>query len=186
MSNVPQILVEIKHHLETCLDEEILLREIESRLRTLREWYPSNRDLFVSHIPFLKSLRDDVCKQLRLFIELKEELPLVDNIEDYTSLNEQLVAIKTVLHGVAICQRVSKEIRELHAKLPRIQEQEELRQQSRIRGHILDLEREAPHCRRGHVMVIREKDGSYFWGCSKYPLHEETTSLSPKEKAYLS
>lgn len=187
MISVSQIIGELEHELETCLAEEALLNTIESRLEILRTAYKSDKQLFTSeHISFLKNLNNRTCKQLRSFIDLKDELPLVHDFEEYTSLKEQLISLRTEFHAMAICQRISKEIRELDERLPLIQEQEDLRLQSRLIGHIRELEQHAPICSRGHAMVIREKNGSYFWGCSKYPLHEETRVLSPKEKEYLS
>lgn len=186
MIDVPRVIAAVKDALGNTVAEESLLETIEEKLKLLREAYLSNKHLFTPEdVRFLKDLGGRIRKQLLSFIELKEELSNVDSIEEYLSLERRLVGVKTELQGLAVCQRVSKEIRGLHERLPQIKEQNEINRQSKISARIREIEGNAPRCRKGHLMVVREKEGSYFWGCSKYPSHTETKPLSAKEEEYL-
>jgi hypothetical protein len=186
MINVSEVIDELKQLLDNSVAEETSLSTLEDRLTILRQAYSVDKRPFTSeHIAFLKNLRDNTAKQLRLFIELKEDLSNISNLEEHLNVRERLASVRTELQGLAVSQRVSKEIRELDEKLPSLQEQEETKLQSKLIGRIFDLEREAQGCSRGHAMVIRERHGSHFWACSKYPMHEETRSMSAKERAYL-
>jgi hypothetical protein len=187
MINVSEVIDELKYLLDHCVAEETLSSKLRDKLTILRQAYLADKTAFApEHISFLKNLSENITRQLFLFIELKEELPNIYSVEEHLDVKARLVSVKTELHGLPVSKRVSKEIRELDERLPSLKEQEQIRLQSKVNGRIYDLERDAPHCSRGHVMVVRESHGSHFWACSKYPMHEETKSMSPQEKAYLS
>jgi len=187
MINVSEVIDELKYLLDHCVAEETLSAKLGDKLTILRQAYLADKTAFVpDHISFLKNLSENISEQLVLFVELKEELPNIYSVEEYLDVRARLASVRTELNGLAVAQRVGKEIQELDERLPSLKEQEETRLQSKLIGRIYDLERNAPHCSRGHVMVVRKSQGSHFWACSKYPMHEETRSMSPQEKAYLS
>ncbi len=188
MINVSEVIDELKHLLDNCVAEETLASKLRDNLNILRLAYLQDKSAFaLEDISFLKNLSENITRHLVLFIALKEEeLPNIHNLEEHLTVRARFVSIRAELHGLAVSQRVGKEIRELDERLPSLKEQEETRLQSKITGRIYELERDAPHCNRGHAMVVRESHGSHFSGCSKYPMHEETKPMSPKEKACLS
>jgi hypothetical protein len=176
--DVENILDELRFSLEHTISEEQVLHVITERLTALRRSFPSHRSLFTPrHIEFLKSLAA-ISDQVRSFIDLREELADVGTCEDYAAMVSRLVEIKDRLAPFAVCKRVRKEIRELNERLPTIREQDEATRQIRVNRRIIDLEQNAPLCRRRHAMAIREGRYGYFWGCSRYPFCEEVARLT--------
>lgn len=180
--DIERIIGELKSSLEHSVAEEKLLETIMDNLAALRRAYASNRESFTEdHIAFLKSLTP-VSDHLRSFIEIKEELTYVNSLKHYTFLMNQLTDLNGALEPFAVRKRVGKEIRELIERLPQIRQQDDAKEQSRINARIVDLEQQVPHCPRNHRMVIREGRYGYFWGCSLYPVCEQTKQLSTQEK----
>lgn len=184
--NVQDTVDELKQSLDSTVSEEKLLDTLNSRLAVLREDYPSNKHLFTQeHIGFLRQL-NVLSEQLRLFIELKEDLSDVEDVQTYTRLMKQLTALEKRFGGLAVCRRVSKEIRELNEKLPHIQHQKRIKDNAKITGRIYELERNSKLCPKGHKMLVRKSKNGYFWGCSKYPVCQFRKPLSAKDRDRLS
>jgi hypothetical protein len=180
--NIQESIDELSFSLEHSLKEEELLDIISNKLTALRQTFSSDKSLFTAdHIEFLKKLTP-ISDRLRSFNELKPELSSVNGLKHYTFLMHQLVDIKTSLRAFAICKRVDKEIRELSEKLPYVREQDAAKQESQLNARILDLEQNPRRCSHKHQMAIREGRYGYFWGCSRYPICQEITQLTPDEK----
>jgi hypothetical protein len=160
---------EIKATLNHVVQEEDLLKCLSDRIGILRQMYRADRGQFTSEVvAFLASLKT-ISARLEEFIDLRQELAEVETSEQYEAMAGTLTAIGRDLEVCAVHKRVQKEIRQLHENLPRIMSRQVAREQDRIRSRIIDLEQSAPHCRRGHLMVVRKGRGGYFWGCSEFP-----------------
>lgn len=182
---VRQAIDDLRSSLNLILSEDELLGRIDVQLPALRQSFPSNRSSFSpSDIEFLKSLAG-ISDHLRAFIELREELPSVTSLQEYTDLRRRLVRIKGSLAHFPVGKRIAKEIRELNERLPVIRDQDKVRLQSRIDVRIRDLEQNPRRCPRHHPMVIREGTQGYFWGCSRYPSCSATAQLTPRENGLL-
>jgi hypothetical protein len=180
--DIQKSIDELRFSLEHSLKEVELLDIIRNKLTALRQTFSSNKALFtVDNVEFLKKLTP-ISDGLRSFIELEPELSSVNGLKHYTFLMNHLVDIRNSLRAFAICKRVDKEIRELSEKLAYVRLQDAAKQESQLNARILDLEQNPRHCSRKHQMVIREGRYGYFWGCSRYPLCQEITQLTPDEK----
>jgi hypothetical protein len=165
--------------------EDTLHGFITSRLEALRALYRHQKKAFSEEqIIFLQHI-GQIDKSLMAFIELKEELGDACDVEDYCRLMAELRRIRDDLCGSAVVQRVKKEIRGLSERLPQLQAQFRIMQQTRMRDRLRQIERNAPVCPDGHRMVIRESAQGYFWGCSRFPLCVYTKRLSPEDQEEL-
>jgi hypothetical protein len=77
------------------------------------------------------------------FIEMKEELDDACDVEDYCRLMAELRRIRDDLCGIAVVQRVKKEVRGLSERLPQLQAQCRIMQQTRMRDRLRQIERNA-------------------------------------------
>jgi hypothetical protein len=165
--------------------EEELHKTLSTQLDILRDIYRHNRAAFSQeHIAFLKTV-GQMDKAVMTFIELKEELEDVHDIEDYVRLMTILGDLQNALRGSAVAKRVEKEMRELRERLPDLEQRNIVLQGMKISAKIIQLEHNAPHCRRGHRMIIRVAESEYFWGCSKFPHCFFTRKLSRGEEDFL-
>ena len=165
--------------------EEELHKTLSTQLDVLRDIYRHNRAAFSQeHIAFLKTV-GQMDKAVMTFIELKEELEDVYDIEDYTRLMAILEDIQNALRGSAVAKRVEKETRELREKLPDLAQQNIVVEGMKISAKIRQLERNAPNCKRRHRMIIRQGESEYFWGCSEFPHCFLTERLTRKEEEFL-
>ena len=88
-----------------------MVSKLGDKLAILRQAYLEDKSAFeTEHISFLKHLSENITRQLVLFIELKHELPNIYRLEEHLNVRGRLVSIRTELHGLAVSQRVSKEI----------------------------------------------------------------------------
>ena len=183
--DVETIIDELRSSLGSVASEGKLFHIIAERLPALRQSFRSQKSHFTpSQIQFLKRLTP-VSDKLRAFIELKENLADVGTTQDYTAMMNRLSEIKGALRPFAVGKRVMKELRELNEKLPTIRQQEDGKWQIRTNPRIIDLEQNAPHCRRNHPMVIREGPHGFFWGCSRYPFCGDAAQLTPEQRSRL-
>jgi hypothetical protein len=165
--------------------EEALHKTLATQLDALRDVYRRNRGAFLpGHIAFLKTV-GQMDKAVLTFIELKEELEDVYDIADYTRLMAILGDIWIVLRGTAVAKRVEKEMRGLREKWPALEQQSLVLEGMKISAKLSQLERKAPHCRRGHRMIIRKGESEYFWGCSEFPHCFLTRKLARGEEDFL-
>jgi len=165
--------------------EEELHRTLSTQLNALRDIYRRNRAAFSQeHIAFLKTV-GQMDKAVLTFIELKEELEDVYDRADYARLMASLGDIRNALRGSAVAKRVEKEMRRLREQLPDLEEQNIVREGMRISAKIVQLELNAPNCRRGHRMIIRKGESEYFWGCSEFPHCFLTRQLARGEEDFL-
>lgn|SRR5262249_5748112 len=149
--------------------EEELHKTLSTQLDALRDVYRRNRVAFSQeYIAFLKTV-GQMDKAVLTFIELKEELEDVYDIADYTRLMATFGDIWIALRGSAVAKRVEKEMRGLREKLPALKKQSLVLEGMKISAKLIQLERKAPNCRRGHRMIIRKRESEYFWGCSEFP-----------------
>jgi hypothetical protein len=182
---VRKTIDDLRFSLEHITAEEELFRAITDQLVALRRSFPSQRPLFTpTDIDFLKSLTP-ISDHLRAFIELKEELPNVDSLKEYTQIVSWLTHIKDALGRVPVAKRVGKEIRELNERLPAIRDKDEAQRKFRLNARIFDLEQNPRLCQRHHPMVIREGQHGYFWGCTRYPFCQETAQLASDQNDLL-
>jgi hypothetical protein len=180
--DIQKSIDELRFSLEHSLKEVELLGIISNKLTALRQTFSSNKALFTAdNVEFLKKLTP-ISDGLRSFIELKPELSSVNGLKHYTFLMNHLVDIRNSLRAFAICKRVDKEIRELREKLAYVRLQDAAKQESQLNARILDLEQNPRHCSHKHQMAIREGRYGYFWGCSRYPMCQQTTQLTAVEK----
>ena len=165
--------------------EEELHKTLSTQLDALRDIYRRNRVAFSQeHIAFLKTV-GQMDKAVMAFIELKEELEDVYDIEDYARLMATLGDIRNALRGSAVAKRIEKEMRELREKLPDLEQQKIVVEGTKISTKILQLEQNAPCCRRGHHMILRKSESEYFWGCSEFPHCFLTKRLTRGEEEFL-
>jgi hypothetical protein len=165
--------------------EEELHKTLSTQLDTLRNIHRRNRAAFSQeHITFLKTI-GQMDKAVLTFIELKEELEDVYDIADYTRLMSILGDIWAALRGAAVVKRVEKEMRELRERLPDLEKQHILLAGVKLSTKLSQLEHNAPNCRRGHRMIIRQGGSEYFWGCSEFPHCFLTRQLARGETDFL-
>ncbi len=176
---VRQAIHDLRFSLEHTLAEEELVGVIAERLPALRKAYPSSRSSFApDDIEFLKSL-GAIWDRLRDFIELKEELASVSDLNEYVELDRRLTQALGPLAHYPVGRRVAKELRGLKERLPAIREQHQARQQDRRNLRIHDFP--PRQCPRRHPMVVREGSHGYFWGCTSYPFCSATEQLTQEE-----
>lgn len=123
---------------------------------------------------------------LEIFIDLKEELGSVNDLDHYNIVKKELEKLGKVFSGYPVAQRIYKELRELNEKLNFISQKTEARHSYKLNERIIYLEKRSPRCPKDHDMVVRQGgvDG-YFWGCSHFPDCFFTKKLSDKEWEYL-
>src|SRR5688500_18081654 len=110
--------------------EDALHLFIASRLDALRVLYRRHKNAFSDEqIVFLQHVKQ-IDASLTSFIELKEELDDAYDVEDYCWLMAELRRIRDDLCGIAAVQRVKKEIRGLNERLPQLQAQFRIVQQT--------------------------------------------------------
>jgi len=182
---VRQAIDDLRSSLDLIIAEDELLGIIDVQLLALRQSFPSHRSSFTpSDIEFLNSL-GGIAVHLRMFIELREELPSVTSLKEYEDLLRRLTRVKDSLAPFPVAKRIAKEIRGLNERLPAIREQDKAQRQSRLDARIRDLEQNPRRCPRHHPMVIREGTHGHFWGCSRYPSCSATAKLTPPENDLL-
>ena len=178
-------ILELEQAILTCPDENRLYELFSTTLGRLRRLYQSNpQALTPLQIARLRKLREHT-RLLSQFIELQQNMLNIHNAAQCLKFIAKLESLAEPFHNCAVVQRIQKEIRELHEKLPMFQEREQamLNVLVRIRGR--QLENLAPHCRRGHPMVICRGPNGYFWGCSRFPRCKDRLTLSAYEKKKL-
>ncbi len=162
--------------------EDTLHLLIASRLEALRVLYRRQKNAFSDEqIGFLQHVKQ-IDASLMTFIELKEELDDACDVEDYCRLMAELRRIRDDLCGIAVVQRVKREIRSLNERLPQLQAQFRIVQQTQLRNRLRQIERNTPVCPDGHRMVVRESAYGYFWGCSRFPRCVHTKRLKREDQ----
>jgi len=175
---VHKIIDDLRFSLEHSFSEDMLLHVITDQTAALRQSFRLERSAFSPiDIEFLKSLRA-ISSHLSTFIELKEELPDVDSIDEYATTMQRLVSLKNALASFPVGKRVGKEIRELNERLPSIRALDKANKEFRFCSRIADLEQDACRCARNHPMIIRKGTHGHFWGCSKFPFCMCTSPLT--------
>ena len=121
--------------------EDTLHLLIASRLEALRVLYRRQNNAFSDEqIVFLQHVKQ-IDASLMTFIELKEELDDACDVEDYCRLMAELRRIRDDLCGIAVVQRVKREIRGLNERLPQLQAQFRIVQQTQLRNRLRQIER---------------------------------------------
>jgi hypothetical protein len=158
---------------------------ITKSLEFLRSLYSQARTSFnEEHITFLQAVVN-IDKAILSFIELKNSINHIDNMDDYNDSITELTNLYKVLRDFPVRKCVGKELRALRDKYNEIIKNRQKTITVNIQIKIAQMEQRPPSCPKGHTMVIREGENGYFWGCSHFPRCFYTKELSKKEREFL-
>jgi hypothetical protein len=98
-----------------------------------------------------------------------------DYFQDRSDVDDSIMSL--LAHGnlaseSVLARRMQKTIREFNEMKPRLPERTRAAQGSKLRDSIASLDAAAPACTLrdcGAKMTIREGNGEFFWGCTKFP-----------------
>jgi hypothetical protein len=160
----------LKDTISTEINENRLIRKGEELFNSLRKDWQTHKSQFKeADIRFLKNCSDSI-EAIQEFAELLEDFPYISDKEDVDETIGELYTVVEKLEGLAVAARVNKEIRELLEKRERLPSRENRFKDAKLSASIARLNSTSKTCRKcGARMVIREGDGSFFWGCSTFP-----------------
>jgi len=152
------------------LNEEELVRNGEQIIKSLRRQWKEKKELFTEdNINELKNASDQI-RSIKIFIEEMEEFEYIDNSNEVDEVISKLYPVVEITSNLKISERVKKEIRELimrRASLPSIANQNKSKS---LMSGINVLNTNKPKCKKcGSGMVLREGNGTFFWGCQTFP-----------------
>lgn len=158
-------IAEIQDALGSFVSERDLLDALKPRLARLRESYKRDPSRFTpSDIDNLRSIQP-IISALEDFESFIEEKASDENPQRLSGWIAELRRISLACQGLAIDERIRKEVREL-SEIERSRPNQTPALDRVVRG----LQREASHCRKcGSKLILREGDHGYFWGCSRFP-----------------
>lgn len=96
-----------------------------------------------------------------------------------------LLAHESLASESVLARRIQKTIREFNEMKPCLPERTRALQGSKLRDSIASLDAAAPECTLrdcGAKMTIREGNGEFFWGCTKFPDCWGKRQLSKNER----
>jgi len=175
----------ISEGLEATVSEVQLKEQLSVGLGALRDLYRQEAIGFSDElIETLKAVRD-IEMDLAEFIEIVDELPLVNDSVEAIEYQIKLNHIARSLEGLPVQQRVLRELRGLRDRLPELEKKsleiENLAKQQRF----LNLESKCEPCECGARRVIRENIHRKFWRCETYPKCLRARSVTREETVYL-
>jgi hypothetical protein len=186
MSELDELLSELKSGLLTLANERTLIELIDSRLCRLRVLYRTQRAEFLAtEVEFLRSL-NGVQAELRTFVDLLEEKDDIRTREDAEEFAACLTGVKQHLEPHLVAQRAAKELREVIARSRDLPSAARMSRDAQYRLLCREFEANAEACRKcGHRMVLRQQDSDPFWGCSQFPRCFNKRKLSARETQLL-
>ena len=115
-------------------------------------------------------------------MEEEAEFPFISDSDDANEVIGRLYPLVESLDGLAVAGRVRKEIRELLERAREMPTRAASKKSAALSKGIQRLLAQAPTCRKcGSKMVVREGNGSFFWGCSTFPKCWSTRQLTKSE-----
>ena len=106
------------------------------------------------------------------FIDEEEDFKYIDTQDDADETIGRLYPLIELTEGLAVAGRINKEIRELVERKNTLPSRTLKQHEIKLKDAINKLNTNAPTCKRdncGCKMVIRQGNGTYFWGCSSFP-----------------
>ncbi|NOI26856.1 topoisomerase DNA-binding C4 zinc finger domain-containing protein [Vibrio mediterranei] len=152
------------------LDESEIINVGSELLQSLRTLWNAHRQSFSRED--IERLKDCglAIKSLKDFCIEKEDFDYLRTKEDVDDVIEGLHDIIERLHGCAITGKISKDIRILISNRNTLPHSKDRDIDARLKSARLALQSNAPTCKKcGRMMILREGNGSYFWGCNDFP-----------------
>jgi hypothetical protein len=161
---------ELQSILETETNEKVLIERGQSLLIELRQAWPKHKNDFSDNdISKLRSFTVTL-EAVNDFIDLQEEFEYVRSVEDSNNLVNDLFLLSEHLHDFPLKGRLLKEIRELNEKSVKLPNDHDRKESAKLSHAIATLSSRSPICKKcGSNMVLREGNGSFFWGCEHFP-----------------
>ena len=170
MAEIAKKITSLLTHLEKETNEEFLLEEGQRRLNELRQlWRASKSAYSTDDVSNLKKAASQL-NAVQMFCDEEEEFEYISDKDDANDVIGRLYPIVEALDSLAVAGRVQKEIRELLERMKTMPTSAAKHRSAALNQAIQRLTAKAPNCRKGHGrMVLREGNGSHFWGCSTFP-----------------
>ena len=110
-------------------------------------------------------------KAIQIFSDEIEDTKYMEYKEEFQKSIDKFYEINETLDGLEIINVIKKEIRELIIKKDSSISSSKAKQEKSVADGINALNENRPICTKCNKekMVIREGNGSYFWGCPTYP-----------------
>ena len=179
--DIEKMVESLKHKVKTEVHEDVLKKVLVFRNHQFRDAFEKEPSRFSEqHIAFVDEMVA-LLDQVEQFQTIQEDMETVYDREDYDEIMESLEFLHAQFEGMALQQRVAREIREMQTRLPQIRLAEDTKKHNQLNTRMVRLNHSAPKCTKGHPMVVREGPHGFFWGCSRYPDCHSHKRLSPEE-----
>lgn len=124
---------------------------------------------------------DELADAIDEYEEILADLKNLQCQEDAKNTIEDLLKVKDVFKGYSIVKVIDIRIKDIKEKLPALKLCKDP-----VTERIKVLEKHAPKCTKcAKSMIIREGNGSYFWGCPDFPECWGKRWLTKEEEQWL-
>jgi len=153
-------------------NEQYLLEHGSVLIETLRAtWKEHKPEFSQDNINSLQKSASQL-EAISEFIDEEEDFKYIDNVDDADETIGRLYPLIELTDNLAVSGRIQKEIRELIERKDKLPSRALKQQDVELKNAINKLSANAPDCKRqdcGCKMVLRQGNGSFFWGCSSFP-----------------
>ncbi len=150
--------------------EQKLVSRGEEILRELRSKWKKERASFTSDIVAELKTYSEAIEAIKDFELEKEDFNYLRSKEDIDDVIANVFQILDKLASFPVSKKIAKDVRDLELKrqtLPNSDERVVERKKSEAER---TLKSNPPQCKKcGQNMMLREGNGSYFWGCRDFP-----------------
>jgi len=153
-------------------NEQHLLEHGGTLIESLRTtWKEQKQEFSKDNIKLLQKASSQL-NAIAEFIVEQDDFKYIDTVDDADEIIGRLYDLMEITGELAVSGRIQKEISELVERKAELPSRSKKQHDIELRNAIIKLDAKAPNCKRkgcGNKMVIRQADGSYFWGCSSFP-----------------
>jgi hypothetical protein len=152
------------------LDEKELVKDANDIIKSLREQWKIKKELFAEYDIANLKIASEQIKSIEIFIEEMEEFEFIDSSDEVDEVIGKLYPVVESTSKLKISERVKKEIRELLTRRSSLKSTTSKNKSNALRNGINALNTNKPKCKKcGAGMVLREGNGTFFWGCPTFP-----------------
>lgn len=168
--NIKSTILELQSLLYEGTDESLIVRVGAQKLEHLRNHWRANKESFSEEDnSSLKQIGKRI-DALKRFTEELEEFPYLATKEEIDDVLGNLYHIVDEVNELKVAGRVQKEIRELVERKPGLPSRAASDKDRAKKKAMATLQSAAPTCNKcDNIMILREGNGDYFWGCSTFP-----------------
>lgn len=178
-----QKIQDLKRLTYTEVNEKNIIEKGKSIFDDISEQMGNNRSQFSD--PQIELIDDltDIRKVLKRFVEEQADFAHIATREEVDEVVGRLYEVVERVEGLAVEGRVNKEIRELVERKASLPHEAGMKKSSELQSAIRRLSGNSPPCYKcGKIMVLRDSEHGYFWGCSTFPTCFAKKSLTKKER----